>query len=141
MAERDNSNTSLNTVSILRGTRHNELSVRKDTSLGKSTKDACTKSPTTAGLHSSSDGQTRIINSRNNVSETQTTNISEQLKSKMKRDQEISLAVTLVIIALVFICCQSVKIIADVYELIYCYPTSVNSNATIGMGEYTVFII
>ena len=46
--------------------------------------------------------------------------VSETLKSKSKREQEISLAVTLVLIALVFICCQSVKLIADVYEVIYC---------------------
>ena len=45
---------------------------------------------------------------------------SESLKSKSKREQEISLAVTLVLIAVVFICCQFVKLIADAYEVIYC---------------------
>jgi hypothetical protein len=138
VAEKDNSNTTLNSASILQGKRQNENSVRIYPSSAKSTKDASTKSPATTASQSSTDGQSRITNTRNIISETQTTNISEQLKSKMKRDQEISLAVTLVIIAIVFICCQSVKLIADVYELIYCDRPSENSNSTIGMGEYTV---
>ena len=136
VADKDNSNTTLNSISIPQGPRNNELSVRRDTSSAKSTKDACTKSPNSTALQSSSDGQTRVT--RNIISETQTSSISEQLKSKIKRDQEISLAVTLVIIALLFICCQSVKLIADVYELIYCDRPSVNTNSTIEMGEYTV---
>ena len=34
--------------------------------------------------------------------------------------QEVSLAITLVFISLLFIVCQSVKLIADVYEYIHC---------------------
>ena len=48
------------------------------------------------------------------------TTTHDALKSKSKREQEISLAVTLVLIAVVFILCQFVKLIADAYEVIYC---------------------
>ena len=48
------------------------------------------------------------------------TTAQDALKSKSKREQEISLAVTLVLIAVVFILCQFVKLIADAYEVIYC---------------------
>ena len=46
------------------------------------------------------------------------------------KPQEINLAVTLVAISLLFICCQSIKIIPDVYEMIYCNHFELASKVT-----------
>ena len=63
------------------------------------------------------------------VSVSSPTTAHDALKSKSKREQEISLAVTLVLIAVVFILCQFVKLIADGYEVIYCErPTPTQDN-------------
>ena len=63
------------------------------------------------------------------VSVSSPTTAHDALKSKSKREQEISLAVTLVLIAVVFILCQFVKLIADAYEVIYCErPTPTEKN-------------
>ena len=89
---------------------------------------------------SSSECNLRINNPRHSVVSFNQTSVPapEALKSKSKREQEISLAVTLVLIALVFICCQSVKLIADVYEIIYCERPSAaeESFLTMETGEY-----
>ena len=68
------------------------------------------------------------------LSEFQTRTANEDVKSKIKRDQEISLAVTLVVIAIVFICCQSVKLITDVYELLNCDRPSNNQTSSTNLG-------
>lgn len=36
------------------------------------------------------------------------------------KEQEVSMAVTLVGISMLFICCQSIKLIPDIYEVVYC---------------------
>ena len=46
------------------------------------------------------------------------------------KPQELNLAVTLVAISLLFICCQSVKLIPDVYEMIYCNHFELASKVT-----------
>ena len=61
---------------------------------------------------------------------------TDALKAKMKQEQETSLAVTLVIIALLFICCQSVKLITDFYEMIYCSRPSSSDNSTLEQGGH-----
>ena len=68
------------------------------------------------------------------LSEFQTRTANEDVKSKIRRDQEISLAVTLVVIAIVFICCQSVKLITDVYELLNCDRPSNNQTTSTNLG-------
>ena len=68
------------------------------------------------------------------LSEFQTRAANEDVKSKIRRDQEISLAVTLVVIAIVFICCQSVKLITDVYELLNCDRPSNNQTSSANLG-------
>ena len=68
------------------------------------------------------------------LSEFQTRTANEDVKSKIKREQEISLAVTLVVIAIVFICCQSVKLITDVYELLNCDRPSNNQTSSTNLG-------
>ena len=45
-------------------------------------------------------------------------------KAKLKQQQEISLAITLVTISLLFICCNWPKLVADIYEIIYCKRSS-----------------
>ena len=37
-----------------------------------------------------------------------------------RQEQEISLGITLVAVSVLFIACQSVKIVPDLYELIFC---------------------
>ena len=68
------------------------------------------------------------------LSEFQTRAANEDVKYKIRRDQEISLAVTLVVIAIVFICCQSVKLITDVYELLNCDRTYNNQTSSTNLG-------
>ena len=72
----------------------------------------------------------RISNPQHSVTlSVSPTKAHDALKSKSKREQEISLAVTLVLIAVVFILCQFVKLIADAYEVIYCErPTPTEDN-------------
>ena len=62
--------------------------------------------------------------SRGSAVECSNTSVSEDMRAKIKQEQEVSLAITLVTIALLFICCQSVKLITDIYEMTYCYQPS-----------------
>ena len=56
--------------------------------------------------------------------------VSQTSAIKNLKPQEINLAVTLVAISLLFICCQSIKIIPDVYEMIYCNHFELASKVT-----------
>ena len=44
----------------------------------------------------------------------------EENKDQKKKQSEIDMAITLVAISLMFVCCQSVKLIAEIYEQIAC---------------------
>ena len=81
----------------------------------------------------------RLNEHRGSIS-TEYSNIAraEELKAKMKQEQEISLAITLVIIALLFICCQSVKLITDIYEMIYCDRPSIRVNSEFEEGTHFI---
>ena len=114
-----------NTVSMLEVSKKNQHSTNPDVQSTKATMEK-QRSPS---------GQ-RFLNDCKN-----STTSSEALRSKLKREQEISLAVTLVIIALVFICCQSVKLITDVYELFYCDRISSNDTSIGEPGEHLILYI
>ena len=78
---------------------------------------------------SNSNCNLRINNVRQSTVSTSPMPTAEALRFKSKREQEISLAVTLVLIAVVFICCQFVKLIADAYEVIYCERPSATDDS------------
>ena len=59
--------------------------------------------------------------SRSSAVDCSNASVSEAMRAKIKQEQEVSLAITLVAIAILFVCCQSVKLITDIYEMTYCY--------------------
>ena len=49
------------------------------------------------------------------------TDSEEEMKNFEKQRQEHKLGILLVSISVLFICCQSFKIIPDIYEIMFCY--------------------
>ena len=81
-----------------------------------------------------------VEHSRNSTIDCSSASVSEAMRAKIKQEQEVNLAITLVTIALLFICCQSVKLITDIYEMIYCYRPSQDTNRPPEQGDQYLLI-